>query len=615
MTQYVITAPDGRKFRITAPEGTSEAEIQDFIREQSPIWTKKGSTALDRAMATKEANAAAGRGSVPTVPMTATAGMSSVDKFRAGAGKGLYDIARGAGQITGIQSQGEIDESAKLDRDLTGTNAGMAGHMLGQTAPFLPLAAVPLSNTLLGGALVGGASGALLPTETGESRTKNVITGAALGGGTAAATRSAGVAKSLIDPFTASGRAKIVADTLARFRSGGTMSTPKTPGWKATVAEASGDPGLSVLQRGAASKNPQLAAALADRRLEQNAAAAGAIERIAGTEADMNMAKALRSYMTEGFYDQAQKQGVDQGMTQALAPQIENLMARPSIKAAIRQAEGLFDEQSIALAKSGDVRGLQLIKQALDDMIEKAPTNSAIGRNQLKALKDTRTDLINVLGDIAPMQRVADRNYATFSRPINEMEVGRALREKLVPALMEGQAVTPKITAENYARALRGLDEQIPRITGYPGSTVENTLTGPNLRALEGVRDDLAARAAADVAGAGPNSHTAQNLASQNIIANIAGPFGMPDSVAQQVAASVLGRTAGHVPGVIYNRAAEPAVEQELARALMDPWYAQKVMRDASRPPLYPMLNKAGDITLRAAVPAVPSIVGAANSK
>ena len=613
MSESFIIEHNGRRIRVTPPPGTTEQQIQDYVRDRIALWTAQGKTPLDRAMAVRDANAAAGRGSIPTVPMTATAGLSGPERFAAGMGKGFTDIARGAGQVVGAMPQKDIDESGRLDRDLMNTAGGVAGHTAAQGAAFLPVAAVPGANTILGGTALGGAMGALNPVETGESRLSNVLLSAFLGGGTAGASRGApSLGKALIDPFTEKGRAGIVANTLSRFRRGGTPYTPNTPGWEATLAESNSDPGLAILQRGAASKNPQLAAALQERLLNQNAAAVGAVSKIAGSEADMNMARGLRQYMSEGFYDQARTQGVDAGMAKALTPQIQNLMARPSIKAAIKQAEGLFDEQSIALAQSGDVRGLQLIKQALDDMIEKAPSNSAIGRNQLKALQDTRTDLINVLGDIAPMQRVADRNYATFSRPINEMEVGRALRDRLVPALMEGQNVTPRLNAQAFSDTLRNLDDRVAKITGYPGSTVENTLSGDNLRMLEGVRDDLANRAMVAEAARGPGSNTAQNLASQNIVANIAGLLGMPSSWAQAIAASVLGRTVGSAPGVIYNRAAEPAIEAQLAQAVLDPWYAAKVARDAARPPLFPALSRAGDITMSAAV---PSVVGAANTK
>lgn len=116
----------------------------------------------------------------PAAP-SPTEGMSGPQKFFAGVGKGMTDLARGAGQLMGVVSQQEIDEAKRLDAPLMETGAGIAGNIAGLLAGTLPAALIPGANTTLGAGLVGGGIGALNPTATGESRAANVALGAAGG--------------------------------------------------------------------------------------------------------------------------------------------------------------------------------------------------------------------------------------------------------------------------------------------------------------------------------------------------------------------------------------------------------------------------------------------------
>lgn len=580
----VVRDSDGQVFKVRAPENADDAEIMKRLQNMQRVEEQ-------------------------LQPRDPTEGMSTMQKVLAGAGKGFYDIGRGVGQILGMVPQEDIDEAARLDRPLMKAGAGVTGNVLANMAAFLPTAAIPGVNTVLGSAALGGAAGAIQPVETGDSRLRNTTQGAMLGGAVTAATRAAPtIAKALIDPFRQGGQERIVGSTINRFATGGTPYTPRTPTWDATLAQATQDPGLAILERGAASASPDVAAALSRRAIDQNMAAMGAIERVAGDPGKYAAAQALRR-ATGRLYDDALATGIDQQMAQALQPQIQSLMARPSIKAAIKRAEGLIDEQDIARAQSGSVEGLQAVKMALDDMIEKAGrADSGIGKHTQRALTQTRSDLVDVLQQIVPKLRHADAVYARVSRPINQMEVGRELRDKMVPALMDGSTdMMGRIRAEQYAQALRSLDERIPSITGYSGATIENVMTPSQMKLLTGVRDDLANRAVMQEAARGTGSNTAQNLATQNIMSQVLGPLGMPQTWAQALASSVLGRTMASPLGLIYNRAAERALQERLAQALLDPKYAASLRSVANRPALPTGLRMPIDYATTAAVPGVVS--------
>lgn len=102
-----------------------------------------------------------------------TKDMTGTQKFLAGTGKAMTDLARGAGQLFGVVSQKEIDDAKKLDEPLMKTGAGIAGNVLGNVATALPAMFVPGANTVLGAGVVGGLHGALQPVPTGDDRLNN----------------------------------------------------------------------------------------------------------------------------------------------------------------------------------------------------------------------------------------------------------------------------------------------------------------------------------------------------------------------------------------------------------------------------------------------------------
>lgn len=154
---------DGRVLEF--PDGTPQEVIQRTVKNQTLIAQAKADDEAFRAS------------------VNPTDGMSGTQKFLAGAGQGVTNFARGAGQLLGMVDQGQIDEAAKRDAALLETGAGSAGSLTGAVAATLPAMLVPGANTLAGAALTGAAVGGLEPTETGESRAENMVAGALGGAG------------------------------------------------------------------------------------------------------------------------------------------------------------------------------------------------------------------------------------------------------------------------------------------------------------------------------------------------------------------------------------------------------------------------------------------------
>ena len=124
-----------------------------------------------------------------SVQLDPTGGMSTADKFLAGAGMGMTNLARGAGQRLrdiagndfgdrfGLPTEADITEARRLDAPLKDTTAGTVGDFIGGA---LPLMALP-GGTLKQAIGTGLTAGALQPTTDNESVIKNALIGGAGG--------------------------------------------------------------------------------------------------------------------------------------------------------------------------------------------------------------------------------------------------------------------------------------------------------------------------------------------------------------------------------------------------------------------------------------------------
>lgn len=188
-----------------------------------------------------------------------TSGMNAGERFDAGAGKFLFDTARGLKQIgakvadsvspsknlsdlvTGVDNsrsgriQREIDEAKQRDAALMKTRAGKVGNIVGGATFTAPVMLIPGANTALGATMVGAGIGATQPVATGESRLANTAFGA--GGGLAgygigrgvqsianrAASRAAPSASAAAGPSAASSSANVTGSVNLSARGGPSM--------------------------------------------------------------------------------------------------------------------------------------------------------------------------------------------------------------------------------------------------------------------------------------------------------------------------------------------------------------------------------------------------------
>jgi hypothetical protein len=506
-----------------------------------------------------------------------TDSLGTFGRFRTGIGSGLSDVMRGIGQAAGVVSRDDVAEARKLDAPLKDTTAGAVGNVTGQVAGFLPTAAIPGANTLTGAALIGAGTGALAPSVSTEETLQNTGVGAAAGPlsilfGRGLAAGYQGL-KGLLQPLTTKGQEKVAASTLQSFAKDPKAAAAKlreakelVPGSMPTLAQASGDPGLAQLERTLVN-NPETGPLLASRYADQRAARLGAVQKAAGTDDYYNAIKEGRSIFAKEDYSKAIAEGIDPEMAKALKPQIDSLMSRPSIQQAKAEAIRLAKESDQNISDFGSIEGLDWLKKGLDNIISKASApGSSIGDAKLKAVVQTKQDLMSVIEQVAPAYKTANDNFAAMSSQVNSMDVARDLMKRYEPALSRYGANTRELGSA-YASALEGAKESVKKQTGMnlPMSKVMNT---KDIGSLENVARDLARKSASEDMGRAVGSNTAQNLSAQNLLRRALGPAGLPQSWSESTALQTL---LAPVTATYRVGGAEKRIMDRLSQAALDP--------------------------------------------
>lgn len=532
-----------------------------------------------------------------------SAGMSGLDKFRAGWGKSVYDLGRGVGQMTGLVSRQDVANSRERDAPLMQSGLAKTGNIAGSVANFLPTAFIPGANTVAGATAIGAGAGLLQPSVSTGETLLNTALGGALGGGSLLAARGAGAlyrgGKAIVEPFLKGGQDRIAARALTAF-AGGTDDAARAaqniaqnasdvlPGMQPTTAELAQNAGLSQLER-TLRNNPELTQSFASRLSGNRNAILSAVDDIAGDASRMNAATAARNTATEALYDTAKTAAVpvDDALTA--------LLRRPSMKKAWEVAANLASENGQGIPPIMDMleqginpadlkvdgNTLHYLKMAMDDLADN-PMASGIGGNEVRAINSTKNALIKWIGEKIPAYDSARTTYAAMSKPINQMEVGQALRDKLVPALADYGPST-RMRPESFAQALRNGDATAARTLGRSSASIKDIMTPEQMASLNQIGRQLSRRVAADEAGKAIGSNTGQNIVSQNFMRQLLGPLGLPESTMQRAAQSTIAQSVMR-PMQFASVMGEQQVLQRLAEASLDPALAKKMLEQGIKP-------------------------------
>lgn len=589
-----VRLPDGTIVR-NVPDGTTKAELAAKLQRNG--------------MAVPAGWMAAGAPSAPKTEREKydpTEGMSTTDKVLAGIGKGMTDIAQGVGQAFGLVSREDVAEKRALDAALMNTGAGKTGNFIGNAAVMLPAALIPGANTIVGGTLIGGASGFLQPSTSTSETMSNTLLGGVAGGAVPTLIRGAQVTKSLLDPFRASGRDQIVGNALVRAAGNGSddairnLSTARSsiPGLQPTAAEVARNPGIAALQRTATAIDPVAMNANVARQAANNEARIAALRALAG---DKEASIAAREAATEALY------AASRGKTITLTSELESLIQRPVMQSAISQAKNLAANEgsrfslkagtpaqpSALLGANGAPIGMtparpgsligrdaHTIKRALDDTIEGLAGQQGLGRNAKRAATSTKEAFLGEVEKQVPEYGLARQTFAQMSRPINQADVAEAILQRSTGNIQGN------MTPAAFNRALS--DRTAQSALGRKGATLADVFDAPQMQTLNDIKGSLAGLDFANSAGRGVGSDTVQKLAYSNILDQ----SGIPNFIRSMGPSGVVGNLLQRGGQIAY-KDANDAMAERMANALLDPRVTAELMRKGVTNPTVAQIQSA----------------------
>lgn len=566
-----VRLPDGTVIQ-NVPEGTTKAELVAKLQRNGYTvpaeWSKQESQKITLSAE-----------DTPSVGQTL---LISAGRTLDRVGKGLQQLYYGA---TGNEAaQSKLKAEAEADDRSYGPlkEARPWATGIGEAAPAMVLPGGG-ATTLLGNAVRMAASGAIPGTleygSVGE-RLKRGAIGATAGAALPVIGAGLKTASSFVEPLFNAGRETIAGrvlnrvagdaapDVVARLKAASEM----VPGSAPTAAQVAENGGIAALERAAAASNPT---AYTQRAMEQSSARLNALRSVAGDDVQMAAAKAARDNAKSALYAQA-----DVGVA-PLDSMFQGLMMRGQFKSAVNRAQELANDSGLAdiffrNAKGEPValigQGAHYIKKALDEMGEFGSANYTSKTAAGNANK-TNELFQQWLSKYIPEYDAAKQAFAAGSKPINQMEIGRALLDKAQPALADFGALGRESSAA-YATAMRNGDALAAKATGFPGARMDAVLSPQQLQLVEGVAKDLARKANAQDLGRGVGSDTFQKLSMQNI----AQQSGMPRAVGGLLDLPGVSRATSWV-----YRDTDQKMQALLADALLDPRKAASLMERADK--------------------------------
>lgn len=517
-------------------------------------------------------------------------------------GKGMQQLYYGASgneqALTALADSAKEDD--RLYKPLQEARPFASG--IGEALPSMVLpgggAATFIGNA--GRMAAAGAVPAMLEYgSAGDRLQKGAIAGAA---GAALPLLGAGAksVKTFAEPLYAGGRDAIVGRTLNRVAGDDSANVinklkgakPLLPGSVPTAAEVAENGGIAAMQRSAAQANPS---DFTSRSMEQASARLNSLRGIAGDDIALAAAKSTRDATAGPLYDLAKTQAMKNtpelssilnSLPSGVMAKAQSLasLAREPLKAGVDipaqiVPTGLLDSAGNAFTKTLPAqesaysgKALHYIKLALDDTLGKTG-EGALGKTEKRLMTGAKDDFLSLVNLGVPAYGQASAKFAELSKPVNQMQVGQALYDKLKPALSDFGQLGQESKAQ-FANALRNGDKLAATATGFKGAKLNSVMSPDQLQSLGAIAQDLARKANAENLGRGVGSDTFQKLAMQNI----AEQSGMPRLVGGLL----------ELPGVsratkwVY-RDTDAQAQKVIAEAMLNPQKAAQLMEAANK--------------------------------
>lgn len=498
MPEQIVTAPDGKEYVVTAPEGATREEIIAYAKANiGNLSATKSDSVEHRKAVTRAQISGVGHGvlrSALGVGQLAEQGLNAVTSR-------VVPPSNYAGEA--LNRLGKIRSAERKAIGVQGYDwPQLAGEVLGPTVALTKLPAAASVIGRIGQGALRGTAAALTQPVSGDDywweKASQAGTGAAFGGvisGLGEGLRAGGrFIAGALEPATETGRRAILTRELQALKPGGEAGAKivkalrgtkeLVPGSKATAGQAIADipeaTGLSSYQRAASKVNPESQDFFA-RQIQQEAARAGALNKIAGDQKSLKAAAAARDAVAKKNYARAAVKKL------TLDDEWNAIADRPSMKQALGIASEIAKERggTASFDKTATVDNLHNVKLAIDGML-KNPERYALGKAQEAAIQDTRSAFLDWLTKSAPEYDYARRQYHKMSEPINRMEVLQYLKARLNPSLGNRES------AAVFTKAVEEAPQTLKKSTGYARyKDLSEVLSPEELQAVQGVAGDL----------------------------------------------------------------------------------------------------------------------------
>lgn len=237
---------------------------------------------------------------------------------------------------------------------------------------------------------------------------------------------------------------------------------------------------------------------------------------------------------------------------------------------------------------------------ALDEMLSD-PASGFTGKAG-DTIKNLRGQIMDWMEQANPAFKQARAAYASASKPINAMDVGQRLLDKTTGAIRD-LGGNQRLQANAFARALNDEAGTVQKATGFKGvNALADVLQPEQLSKLNAVRNELELASNLAQAANGPGSQTAKSLASQNLLRQILGPTGLPQSWAESTMLETLLR-----PVQFGMKAAEPRIQNKLAEIMLDPSKAGNALSAAQKKELSNALQRVAPYLQQAGQQSIPA--------
>ncbi len=360
--------------------------------------------------------------------------------------------------------------------------------------------------------------------------------------------------RALVEPFSEKGRNKIVDRFLTKTAADGPTDmnlTEYVPGSRPTLAQATGNPGLAMVEQGVKTRNPTPFESLS--RSNQQARE-HAIDAVRGDKQSLDDLIAARAAQTDPIREAAfaNTRPVDPS---AVVAKIDEVLASPAgqrdaVKSALTNLRAKLVKEDGTLEQ--DPAQLWGIRQAIGDMLSPLSAGTkADGRLASRELLGIQETLDPVIESGAPGFREYLKAFSEASKRVDAQE------------FLQKQNLT---TADGTI-SLGKVDMAIKRIeTARSGRGVHAAKNIPDqdLATLYAVRDDLRRQAQAHV-GRGVGSNTAEKLASNALVDSLSLPAALGATAAHP--ALGVGLSLGKLAYGVKNR----QLNETLTERLLDP--------------------------------------------